>query len=204
MREWYSVLRTIAACFAGIAALSCACVFTTAAALAEQPFMTLDKKLGDAVAWWVAAEFHPFTTEVRGIPAGKIRKSWCKATELRKDLLPRDVVFDEDGKDTMEEFSFALEGNFDSSAAKQVALVGVYEDCAGKTGHFFMILAPSAAGQPKVLFLDTAQDVHPFSALSMDKDKTIYVWSCMECDNVAKLKWDRKKRKFVWLPAPED
>ena len=202
MREWYSASRTIVARFAKIALLSCALVFAAVGVRAEQPFMTLDKTMGD-VAWWVAAEFHPFTTEVRGIPASKIRKSWCKATELRKDLLPREVVVDETGKDAMEGFSFALEGSFDGSAAKQVALVGVYEDCAGKTGHFFMILEPSAAGQRKVRFLDAAQDVHPFSALSMD-DKTIHVWACMECDNVAKLKWDRKRRKFVWLPARED
>jgi hypothetical protein len=203
MRESYSVLRTIAACFVGIALLSRALVFAVVAARAEQPFMTLDKKMGD-VAWWVAAEFHPFATEVRGIPANKIRKSWCKATELRKDLLPREVVLEPNGKDAMEGFSFALEGSFDGSAVKEVALVGVYEDCAGGTGHFFMILEPSAAGQPKVRFLSAAQDAHPFSALSMDKDKTIYVWACMECDNVAKLRWDRKRRKFVWLPARED
>jgi hypothetical protein len=203
MRERYSASRTIAARLARVALLAGAFVFATALACAEQPFMTLDKKMGDAV-WWLAAEFHPFTTEVRGIPAGKIRKSWCKATELRKDLLPREVVFDRNGKDAMQDFSFALEGSFDGSAAKQVALVGVYEDCAGKTGHFFVILEPSPAGQFKVRFLDTEQNVHPFSALSIDKDKTIYVWSCMECDNVAKLKWDRKRRKFVWLPARED
>jgi hypothetical protein len=204
MREWYSILRTIAARFAGIALLSYALVFAAVvAARAEQPFMTLDKNMGDA-AWWVVAQFHPTTTEVRGIPAKKIRKNWCKATELRKDLLPRDVVVDRDGKDAMEGFSFALEGSFDGSAAKQVALVGVYEDCAGKTGHFFMILEPSAAGQPKVRFLDAAQDVHPFSALSMDKDKTIYVWACMECDNAGRLKWDRRQRKFAWLPAPDE
>jgi hypothetical protein len=203
MRAWYSASRTIAARFAGAALLSCASTFAAVAARAEQPFMTLDKNMGDA-AWWVVAQFHPFTTEVRGIPASKLRKGWCKATELRKDLLPRDVVFDKNGKDTMEEFSFALEGNFDGSAAKQVALVGVYEDCAGKTGHFFMILETAPAGQFKVRLLDAEQNVHPFSALSIDKDKTIYVWYCMECDNFAKLKWDRKKRKFVWLSAAKD
>jgi hypothetical protein len=39
-------------------------------------------------AWWLSAEFHPFDVEVRGIPVGKIRATWCKATEFRKDLFP--------------------------------------------------------------------------------------------------------------------
>lgn len=92
-----SAARTILARVAeSIVALCCVMMFTDASARAEQPFMTLDEKLSNA-AWWVAAQFHPFTTDVRGIPVNMIRKSWCKATELRKDLLPRDVTIDEDG-----------------------------------------------------------------------------------------------------------
>lgn len=201
MLVWYSNLHTIPACFARLIAALCAIVFTAAAARAEQPFMTLDEKSGGA-AWWVVAEFHPFTTEVRGIPANKIRKSWCKATEFRKDLLPKEIVIDQNG-DSMEGHSFALEGNFDGSASKQMALVGVYEECSGKTGRFFMILDQPAVGRPKVRFLSSAQDPHPFAALTVD-DKTIIVWACLECDNYAMLEWDRKRRKFVWLPSPAE
>src|SRR5262245_14037041 len=58
---WYSNLHTVPVGFARVvAALSCV-LFTAVAAHAEQPFMTIDEKLGGA--WWVAAEFHPFTTE---------------------------------------------------------------------------------------------------------------------------------------------
>ena len=85
MLEGYSNPQTIPPCFTRtIAALWCTLVFTVAAARAEQPFLTRDET--SSAAWWVTAEFHPFTTAVRGIPAHKIRKSWCKATELRKDL----------------------------------------------------------------------------------------------------------------------
>jgi len=200
MLAWYSNPHTIPACFARvIAALSCVFVFTAAAARAEQSFMTLDETSGGG-AWWVVAEFRPFTTEVRGIPVNKIRKSWCKATELRKDLLPKEIVIDQNGgSDSMEGYSFALEGNFDGSATKQIALVGVYEECSGKTGHFFMILDQPVVGRTKVRFLSSAQDPHPFAALTVD-DKTITVWACLECDYFATLKWDRKRRKFVWLP----
>jgi hypothetical protein len=201
MLQKSSAPRAILALVAqGIAALCYVSIFVETAARAEQPFMTLDEERSGA--WWVVAQFHPFTTEVRGIPVNTIRKSWCKATELRKDLLPRDVMIDEKGGDAMEGFSFALEGNFDGSANKQVALVGVYEECSGKTGHFFLILDQPAVGKPKVRFLNTVQDAHPFAALSMDDGRTISIWACMDCDNVSKLKWDRNRRKFIWLPNP--
>jgi hypothetical protein len=37
-------------------------------------------------AWWLRARFHPFETEVRGIPVQKIRKDWCKASEFRRNV----------------------------------------------------------------------------------------------------------------------
>src|ERR1700730_2440892 len=201
MLKGYSNPQTIPPCFTRIiAALWCVLVFTVAAARAEQPFMTLDEK--SSGAWWVAAEFHTFTAAVRGIPAHKIRKSWCKATELRKDLLPKEIVIDQNGGgDPMEGHSFSLEGSFDGTGSKQVALVGVYEECSGKTGHFFMILDQPAVGRFKVRFLSSAQDPHPFAALTIE-DKTITIWACLDCDNFASLKWNRKRRKFVWLPNP--
>ena len=181
-----------------IVALSCLLMVAAAtAAHVEQPFMTLAER--GTGAWWLDAEFHPFTTEVRGIPAKKINKSWCKATEFRKDLLPREIVIEENGGDSMEGYSFALEDNFDGSARKQIALVGVYEDCSGKTGRFFMIADQIAVGRPKVRFLETLETPHQFLALkSEDKEITVF-WGCLECDNASTLKWDRKQRKFVWL-----
>ena len=173
-------------------------VAAASAAHAEQPFMTLAER--GTGTWWLDAEFHPFTTEVRGIPAKKINKNWCKATEFRKDLLPKEIVVEENGGDSMVGYSFALEDNFDGSARKQIALVGVYEDCSGKTGRFFMIADQVAVGRPKVRFLETLETPHQFLALqSEDKEITVF-WGCLECDNASTLKWDRKLRRFVWLP----
>jgi hypothetical protein len=171
---------------------------TVAVARAEQPFVTID---GDTkkIAWWVLADFHPFTTEVRGIPVGQIRKGWCKATEFRKDLLPRELVIDESGKDAFEGYSFALEGSFDGSATRQVALVGVYEECSGQRGRFFMILDLPKVGAPRMRFLDTFQTQNQFGMLELMDGKTVLLWPCMACDNYAKLEWDRKRRKFKWL-----
>lgn len=99
----------------------------------------------------------------------------------------------------MEGISFALEGNFDGSARKQIALVGVYEECGGRTGRFFAILDQPAVGRPGVRFLSSVQTRHPFAALTVN-DKSIIIWPCLECDNYSMLKWDRKRRKFAWIP----
>jgi hypothetical protein len=179
-------------------------VLAAAHAGAEPAFVTIQ---GDPkkVAWWVLADFHPFTTEVRGIPASKIRNNWCKATEFRKDIIPKELLI-ESGVDAMQAagMSFAVEGRFDGSAMKQVALVGVYEECAGKKGRFVLILDQPADGKAQIRFVDAEQTDHQFGALQKGKNNAIVVWSCMECDGSSVLKWDRKKRKFDWVPQPDE
>ncbi|MEY9193668.1 hypothetical protein ABH991_007096 [Bradyrhizobium ottawaense] len=94
-------------------------LLTAAQAPGQQAFVTLNGNL-KTEAWWVIAEFRPFTAEVRGIPANQIRKSWCKATEFRKDLIPKELMF-ENGTDAMKGagMSFTIEGRFDGGATKQ-------------------------------------------------------------------------------------
>lgn len=146
-------------------------------------------------AWWLRAEFRPLHTEVRGIPAKSIRAGWCKATELSRELLPRALLI-EDGKDLMKEYglSFSVEGAFDGTGTKQIALVGVYETCRGRRGHFLLIVD---SGTRKVRFLDTLATRHAFAAIGAEDDGTIHILYCMECDISAAVKWDRKRKRFV-------
>ena len=180
------------------------CVFATMPVKGQQPFLTTAGDL-KSVAWWVLAEFHPFTTEVRGIPVNKIRKNWCKATEFRKELIPRELLF-EGGTDAMAAsgFEFALEGHFGGSPTKQVALVGVYEECSGKKGRFILILDQPTGGSVKVRFVSAVLTEHQFGALQRGEHNSIIAWACMECDNFAELKWDSRKRRFDWVPEPAD
>ena len=177
-------------------------VVTTAQSAAQQAFVTLNGN-PKTDAWWVIADFHPSTTEVRGIPANRIRKSWCKATEFRKDLIPRELLFD-GNTDAMAaaNMSFSVEGHFDGTTTKQVALVGVFEECDGPKGRFILILDQPVEGAPKIRFVNALRVDRQFGALQKGKDISIVAWSCMECDNFSVLKWDRKKRKFDWLPDP--
>ena len=186
----------------GVAAIAGIVALTSAQAAAEQAFVTLNGNL-KAEAWWVIAEFHPFTTEVRGIPANQIRKSWCKATEFRKDLIPKELLV-ENGADVMKDagMSFAVEGRFDGAATRQVAVVGVFQECAGPKGRFMLILDQPDGEKPKVRFIDAVRTNRQFAALSKDKRGKLVLWGCMECDGYSVLKWDRKKSRFGWEADP--
>ena len=100
--------------------------------------------------------------------------------------------------------SFVTEGRFDGTAARQVALVGVFQECSGPKGRFILILDQPVEGKAKVRFVSALRTDRQFGALQKGNDNSIIALSCMECDNGSVLKWDRKKRKFDWLPEPEE
>jgi hypothetical protein len=170
----------------------------------QTKFVTINGDL-KTTAWWGLADFEPFTAEVRGIPASQIRKNWCKATEFRKDLIPRELLF-ENGSDEMDQaqLSFALEGHFDGSPMTQVALVGVYQECSGKKGRFILIIDRPAGGPSGIRFVNAVETDRQFGALAKGKDNTLVAWACMECDIYSVLKWNPKSRRFQWQSKPND
>jgi hypothetical protein len=156
---------------------------------AQQSFVTLAPQFD--YAWWLRAEFHPFETQVRGIPIQKIRSTWCKASEFRRDLFPPGLEFN-DG------FSFAVDGYFDGSNVRQTALVGAYESCAGEKGRFLLILRWQRQGLPTIQFIEEIPTDRQFAILQARPDSSIIVWTCMCCDSASRLKWDRSRRRFGW------
>ncbi len=146
--------------------------------------------------WWLRAEFHPFETAVRGIPISAIRKSWCKATEFRKELFPPEAKSDFDHRGDL---AFSIEGSFDGSKTRQTALIGVYETCAGKRGSFLLVLARPSSPRPKIMFVHEMPD-DEFGMLMALPDLTIQVFHCLECDSATQFRWDKARRHFVQLP----
>jgi hypothetical protein len=150
--------------------------------------------------WWLRAEFRPFETEVRGIPISAIRKSWCKATEFRKDLFPPEARPDLEHSDGL---AFGIDGSFDGSKTRQTALIGVYETCAGKRGSFLLVLAHLRGMPTKIMDVHEMPD-HQFGMLMVLPDSTIQVFHCMECDSATQFRWDKSRGRFVQLPAGKE
>lgn len=160
-----------------------------------QPFATV--KPGTD-AWWLRTSFHPMHTEVRGIPVQKIRRNWCKATEFTRALMPKKEMEEDKSEQMMDQvgLAFSFTGNFDRSKTKQVALVGVYQECTGKKGSFLLIIDEETQ---KVRFLDTTPGAQQFAILSVHEND-IVLSGCMECDAGGVLRWNAKQKAFRWVP----
>lgn len=160
-----------------------------------EDFITLDLK-PEGYAWWLRARFHPSETQVRGIPVREISKNWCKASEFRREMFPRELDFNDD-------LSFAIDGFFDGSKIKQTAVVGAYETCDGTRGSFLLILNSPRQGPPTIRFVHEMPTDHQFGILRAGPNSSIESWHCMSCDSGSRLKWDRSKRRFVWVESDD-
>jgi hypothetical protein len=182
-----------------VLAMALAIVSTIASAREKQPFLTI-LPTPDTYAWWLRLEYHPFGTDVRGIPVARIRGGWCKANEFRKDLFPQDeaAYFEDNG------LSFAVDGFFDGSKTRQTALVGVYETCGGQRGVFLLVLAWPKDKPPVVKFIQEIPGEREFAMVYAADASTVAVYHCMECDHVSKYRWNKARKRFVLLPPDPD
>jgi hypothetical protein len=174
-----------------------AAIFAVLATVAQaQPFAIV--KPGKE-AWWLRTSFYPAHTKVRGIPLETIRRNWCKATEYTRELMPKKEMEEEGSGKLMDEvgLSFSVTGNFDRSKTQQIALVGVYETCAGQKGSFLLVIDE---GAKKVRFVDAAPGKTQFAVLAPDK-KDIVILYCMECDVGGTLRWNAKRKAFGWVKS---
>jgi hypothetical protein len=163
-----------------------------------QDFVTVDSLFKDTYPWWMRAQFHPSETQVRGIPVQAIRKTWCKASEFRRELFPAEL------QDDLKSRNFAIDGFFDGSKSRLTALVGVYETCEGHGGMFVLILGwlrqdPPKHGPPTVRFVSERSTAYPFAVIKALPDSTIVLDDCRFCDDGNSLTWDRSRRRFIWV-----
>ena len=146
-------------------------------------------------AWWLRAEFHPSETQVRGIPVQRIRTTWCKASEFRKELFPPDLARDFEHTGGL---AFSVEGHFDGTKVAQTALIGVYETCGGQRGSFLLVLARRPSRPPDIRFLHEIPGLE-FGMIAALPASTIQVFHCMDCDHVTSFRWDKSRRRFARL-----
>ena len=66
-------------------------------------------------AWWLRIAFAPTHTQIRGVPVSEINKFWRRASELKREYLPKELRY-ENGADIMDqsELAFSVVGDFKS------------------------------------------------------------------------------------------
>jgi hypothetical protein len=162
----------------------------------DKPFLTTSPK-PEYTAWWLRTEYHPFGTDIRGIPAATIRRGWCKVNELRRDMFPKEhaAYFGN------EQSPFSVDGFFDGSKTRHTALVGVYETCRGKRGAFLLIVAWPQGKPPMIRHPVELPGNTQFAVVSVSKDGRVILQHCLECDHTSEYKWNRSARRFVLLPS---
>jgi len=110
MLVWYSNLHTVSRPFRTSSRSAVLRSYSRPSpAHAEQPFMTIDEKLGWRLVGLPRNSIR-FTTEVRGIsgPTKLGKKLVQGRPSFARNLLPKEIVIDQNGGDSMEEYSFRL------------------------------------------------------------------------------------------------
>ena len=165
----------------------------------DKPFVTTSPT-PEYSAWWLRTEYHPFGPDIRGIPAAKIRRGWCKVNELRRGVFrPEDAKYFGD-----DQSPFAVDGFFDGSKTRHTALVGVYEACKGERGAFLLIVAWPEGKPPMIRHLVDLPGERQFAVVSAADDGTITLQHCLECDHTSEYKWNKSMKRFVLLPQRSD
>ncbi len=144
-------------------------------------------------AWWLRPEFAPIDTHIRGIPVKHLDSSWSLASEISKEAISENVLY-ENGLDLVEELklSFSILGDFNNDGVEDLALIGLYENSNGKRGTFLLVLSREKSGKWKKSFLETRGRFAAFT-----EKEQIIVFFCMGCDFGAYLLWDKEKGEYV-------
>jgi len=152
-------------------------------------------------AWWLRLAFTLTHNQIRGIPLKEIDKHWQRASELKKEYLPNELLH-ETGTDLMDQsgIAFSLTGDFNHDGSTEEALVGVYETDSGKRGSFLLILGRSTSGSWRKVFLETIPGSAGFSGVSWNQRELLW-FHCMMCDTHRYLTWNKQKKAYVWIPV---
>lgn len=146
-------------------------------------------------AWWLRTEFVPVHEQIRGIPLQQLDSSWRLASELTKEAIPRELLY-EAGSDIMKEseVSFFRSDDLNHDGVEDLAIIGVFQDEAGKRGSFILILTKDQTGNWHKSFLENLGKP-TFAALSQ-KDP-MEIWFCMDCDFGVEVLWDKEKGEYA-------
>lgn len=148
-----------------------------------------------AEPWWRRARWAPRSTQVHGIAIKRLHPEWCAAEAFSRQLFG-DALLGPGGGSPLEGLSFLVEGSFDGSGKPQIAFVGAYKRCAGEQGLFFAIVEPQRERSRMRFLVEAPEPGSAFAAIGREPDGALAVWWCAQCDNSARVEFNREARGF--------
>jgi hypothetical protein len=132
-----------------------------------------------------------------------MNRKWARASVLRKENIPTAALLTS-GRDALDEsrMTFEIRGDINGDGLPDLATVGVYEEHGGDRGLFVAVFTQAQADAWRLAFLESYPGSTGILALRRGK-RAIELWSCMECDAVRGLVWNKKANRYAWLPAPK-
>jgi hypothetical protein len=155
-------------------------------------------------AWFLRITFIPAHKELYGIPINKIDPTWTLASQLKKEAIPHEVLF-EDGQDSMAScgIDFMQKGDFNNDKIEDLALVGVFQNLKKQQGMFLLILTKNKNGFWEKAFLHSWLGKPGFLGLQGDGHH-LALWYCMQCGGVSDITWNKKLKTYQVQKADDD
>ena len=148
-----------------------------------------------AQPWWLRARWSPRSTTVHGVAIKRLHPEWCAAEAFSRELIG-EALLGPAGGSPLEGLAFLVDGSFDGGGRPQIAFVGAYRRCAGEQGLFFAIVEPQRE-RPRMRFLvEVPEPGCAFAAIGREPDGSLAVWWCAQCDNGARIEFNRETRGF--------
>ncbi len=134
-------------------------------------------------AWWIAEEFTPSETTIKGIPVTQIMPDWKLALLLDEDYLQERLTDNQFQYIRQSNLTFNVQTNLDNTPDEETFVVGVYETLSGDKGRFIAIFRHSM-----IIKLFTDADLSGYSSIYLDSDQVRW-YKCMECSDYDSIIW---------------
>jgi hypothetical protein len=145
--------------------------------------------------WWLRARWSPRSSTVHGVAIRRLHPEWCAAEAFSREVIG-EALLGPAGGSPLDGLSFLVEGSFDGGGKPQIAFVGAYRRCAGEQGLFFAIVEPQRE-RPRMRFLvEVPEPGSAFAAIGREPDGSLAVWWCAQCDNGARIEFNRESKGF--------
>jgi hypothetical protein len=163
-----------------------------------------DNESPDQVAWWLRAQYNPYSAKIQGIYVNKIDPTWCYANEFKKDLFPSELNEDLDDAN----FSFTdYYYLYPQTITRITVTTGVYERCNGQKGVFALVFDESKKNKT-IIQLEQFDSNNSYDGIILlykgIANRGFSLYFCFSCDVNVNLQWNKNRSNFIYASASSD